>query len=148
MIKRQNTVWNSEVELHAFPGGWFILPDFTRCRPQPEPGYWAVRLGGKNTPEVGAAIIRRLHRPPDPASPTNVQGECNVLEGYLNGRLTLLAVVWLRTFQGRPIDESEYRFLVADRAWARAYRPRLPEANPYERVDLRTAPPALPTRRS
>lgn len=109
---------------------------------RPQPGYWAVRLGGVGTPEVGAAIIRRVRRPPDPASPTNVQTECNVLEAYIDGRLVGVEDVWTR--KGRPITEAEYRWMVEDRAWCRQWAPHSPEANPRVRVDLRAVAPVLP----
>jgi hypothetical protein len=110
----------------------------------PMPGFWSVRLGGKGSPEVGAAIIRRTRRSPDPAAPTNIQGEANFLEAYLNGRLVSLDAVWLR--RGRPIERSEYDFLVADRTWASRHAPHSAEARPNEKADLRAMPPVMPRR--
>jgi hypothetical protein len=109
----------------------------------PVPGFWAVRLAN-GAPEVGAAIIRRTRRSPDPASQANIQGECNMLDAFLDGRLVSLDEVWLR--RGRTIDEREYQFLLDDRKWARSFRPRAPEANPHDRADLRAMPPVLPRR--
>lgn len=111
---------------------------------RPREGFWAVRLGGAGSPEVGAAIIRRTRRSPDPAAPANIQGECNVLEAYLDGRLVALDEVWLR--RGREISVGEYEFLVADRKWARRFKPAAPEARPHERVDMRMVAPIMPRR--
>lgn len=113
----------------------------SRIITEPQPGMWAVRLvaGG---PEVAAGIFRRLRRAPDPAAPANIQGECNTLEAYLDGRPVRLAAVWER--RGRPIDRAEYDFLLADRAWAKRHAPHLPEARPTERADLRLVPPIKP----
>lgn len=110
----------------------------------PQEGLWAIRLGGIGTPEVAAAIIRRTRRSPDPAAPSNIQSECNVLEAYIDGRLVSLDAVWLR--KGRAIDEREYQFLIDDRKWARTFKPNDPAANPQQRVDLRRVAPILPRR--
>lgn len=39
-----------------------------------------------------------------------------------------------------PISEAEYRYLLADRAWARRYAPQSPEANPRRPVDFGSMP--------
>jgi hypothetical protein len=96
-------------------------------------------------PEIAAAIIRRTRRPPDPSAPANVQGECDMLEAFLDGRPVRLAAVWER--RGRVIDTAEYEFLLADRAWSRKHMPGAPEANPTARVDLRNVAPVMPPRR-
>lgn len=111
---------------------------------RPEPGYWAVRLAS-GAPEVGAAIVRVTRRPADPACPTNLQGACNYLQAFLNGAPASLADVWTR--RGRPISEAEYRFLVADRRWAKQWTPHAPEAHPYRRADPRQRAPVLPPKR-
>lgn len=109
---------------------------------RPQPGFWAVRLGGAGTPEVGAAIIRRTRRSPDPSAPQNIQGECCVLDAFLDGRTVSVDEVWHR--RGRPIAPHEYEFLVADRAWARRYSRHEPEARPWDRVNMRKLAPVMP----
>ena len=41
---------------------------------------------------------------------------------------------------GRPIDEAEYAFLLADRKWASEFAPETPEANPRMRVTTDAIP--------
>jgi hypothetical protein len=40
-----------------------------------------------------------------------------------------------------PIDQSEYRFLVASAEWARKHAPESPKANPRKPVDFLTYTP-------
>ena len=71
-----------------------------------------------------------------------------ILTARINGEIVPIDEVWTR--RGRPISEAEYRYLVADRQWAKRWAPHLPEANPYRRIDPRQVapvrPPALPRR--
>ncbi|HEV2674106.1 MAG TPA: hypothetical protein VGV37_06150 [Aliidongia sp.] len=41
---------------------------------------------------------------------------------------------------GRPLDRSEYEFLLADRRWASEFAPSSPEANPKQRVEMSAIP--------
>jgi hypothetical protein len=114
----------------------------TRVIDRPAPGFWAVRLAG-GAPEVGAAILL-VHTTFEPAHPTNLMDRSPSLAAYINGFRVSLGDVWER--KGRQISEDEYRFLIADRDWARRYAPRSAEANPHQKADLRALPPVLPRR--
>lgn len=104
---------------------------------RPQPGYWAVRLS-KGGVEV-AACIRWERTEREPAEPDNLMERSPILTARINGEIVPLDAVWLR--RGREISEAEYKFLVADRAWARAHAPTLPEAEPTQPVDLLTVKP-------
>lgn len=101
----------------------------------PEPGYWAIRLVG-NGPEVAARIFWTAC--PDcgaqlePGSLANVAERGAALAGEIDGRPVDPLDIWTR--RRRPIDEPTYRWLLADRAWARDFARHLPEARPFEAV--------------
>jgi hypothetical protein len=114
------------------------VPRFTLY---PEPGYWAISLtkGGvevaariywTSCPDCGSVI--------DDSFPPNISERSPTLAAEINGAPVAIEEVWHR--RGRDIDEAEYRFLIADRAWARQHAPNRPEANPTTRVDPLTAP--------
>lgn len=91
-------------------------------------------------PEVGLKIT---HGPtPDPAT-----GEINLerthwwmvwINGKESGEPTIAPPT--RMFIGREIEQTEYDFLVADRAWAAKYSPQAPEATPDKKIDIRKLP--------
>lgn len=114
---------------------WRVTRD-TRRIDAPRPGLWAVRLRS-GAVEVAARIFwhRTEH---EPGEPENIMDRSAILSAELNGELVPLEAVWLR--RGRPITEAEFKFLVADRAWAAKHAPSLPEANPREPIDPLQAP--------
>lgn len=99
----------------------------------PQPGYWAMRVA-KGGVEVGARIYWCDHEPGEPGNKL----ERPFLDAEINGVRVPPSRVW--EHRGRAVNEAEYRFLVADRAWARQYKPSSPEANPEKAVDLLQAP--------
>ena len=111
---------------------------------RPECGFWAVRMtrGGV---DVGAAI--QWERTTfEPAHPTNLMDRSAIMTGRINGEIVTVEEVWTR--RGREITEAYYRFLLADRAWARAHAPQDPAANPRQRPDITKVPPMMPPRRA
>ncbi len=102
---------------------------------RPEPGFWLVRLV-RNGPPVPAAImwVQTTHDP--------VTGEpmdrSRFLAAYIDGKPVGLDDVWLR--RGTPIDEAEYRFRLADAAWAREHVPSEIAANPKRSIDPLSVP--------
>jgi hypothetical protein len=44
---------------------------------------------------------------------------------------------------GNPITEEEYRFLIADAAWARDYAPESPQAQPRKKIDPLSVEPVF-----
>lgn len=110
---------------------------------EPRPGLWAVRLtkGGVEVaarifwtacPDCGAVV--------EPGSwPPNIAERSPMLAAEINGEAVMLDAVWLR--RGRAISEAEYRWLLADRAWAKEHRPDDPAADPMRAVDRLTVKP-------
>lgn len=102
---------------------------------RPEPGYWLIRLV-RNGPPVPAAIMwaQTTHDP--------VTGEpmdrSRFLVAVIGGKPAGLEDVWHR--RGRPIDEAEYRFRLADAAWAREHAPSDAHANPTRSINPLVAP--------
>lgn len=111
----------------------------------PEPGFYAYRFV-KTAPEVAARILYEPTRDPETGEALDRSFLWSVtMEGQadLNPSPTPSATCWAVYEFGRRIEEPEYRFLLADRAWARQNRPNSPEAQPRQRVDLRTLDPRL-----
>ena len=100
---------------------------------RPEPGSWAVRQT-KGGVEVAARIFWCGH---EPGEPTNLL-ERPFLDAEINGERVPPSRVWER--RGRPLSEADYRWMLADRAWAREHAPHDPAANPHQPVDWLTAP--------
>ncbi|MBN9497826.1 MAG: hypothetical protein J0H39_13805 [Alphaproteobacteria bacterium] len=98
----------------------------------PQPGFWMVRLV-KGGPEVPARIYRHVTAR-EPGNETNAMERSPFLAAEIAGETVALDDVWLRT--GRPIDEAEYRFQIADHAHAREWRPRDAKAQPRRAIDL------------
>lgn len=84
--------------------------------------------------EVAARIFWRDHEPGEPENKL----ERPFLDAEINGERVPPSQVWER--RGRVITEADYRFLVADRAWAAQHKPTLPEANPREAIDPLVSP--------
>ena len=106
----------------------------SRQTTKPEVGFWTVRYG-KSTPRVPAAIMW-CETTSEPGEPLNdMQGtRSRFLAAFISGEPVDIDAVWFR--KGTPISEEEYRFLVADAAYARQYAPHEPAAQPTKRVDL------------
>lgn len=105
---------------------------------QPKPGFWLMKLR-KGAPEVPAAIMW-VHTTHEPGNPDNLMERSPFLAAFIAGEPVSLNRVW--ESRGRPISETEYRYLLADLEWVRQYAPTDPKANPRQKVDLSTmAPP-------
>lgn len=91
------------------------VAEFLKVR-QPAPGFYAASLA-KGAPVVGVLI--------------NDEGDVLV-----NGEPADHLRIWAARFE--PISEPKYKYLIADRAWARENAPHLPEANPYHPVGKTT----------
>ena len=98
----------------------------------PRSGFWLCRLT-KGGPQVACAIVRRAC-PHEPGDPSNIMERSPTLVGFIDGEeVHPSRVPW--PF-GTVITESEYRYRIADAAWARTHAPHLPQAKPRERIDL------------
>src|SRR5262249_8083999 len=97
---------------------------------QPEPGYWMVRLvrGGPEVP----ACIALMTVADEPGNPR--EDRSSYLAAFIGGEPVALSDVWER--KGRPVTEAEYRFQLADAAWAKAHAPQEPKADPTRKIDL------------
>lgn len=62
-----------------------------------------------------------------------------VLLAEINGKPVHTQDAWVRLY-GNPITEAEYRFMMADSAWARQYAPTDPAATPAKPVNIREMP--------
>lgn len=105
----------------------------------PECGYWLIKYGPK-TPRVPASIVW-LETTVEPGVPGNdMRGtRSRHLAAFIGGDPVPIDDVWLR--RGIPITEEEYRFRLADLAWAKQHAPEEAIAQPRKRIDLATAPP-------
>lgn len=107
-----------------------------------KPGIYAVRLVKNGT----EAALRLTYEPaPDPAT-----GEINLDRShwwrvFINGREVGDPSLQPPTtlYIGRPVEQWEYDFILADHAWAQQNDPHSPEADPYRGKDLRTARPVF-----
>lgn len=96
-----------------------------------EPGYWMVRIHLR-APEMPAMIQWREH---EPSAPDNVMDRGHWAAAIAGQDCDPSDVLRCKT--RRAIDESTYRFLLADRAWASEYAPEDPAAlDPRRRADL------------
>lgn len=110
---------------------------------KPTPGLYAVKLR-KGGVEVAARIAFEPTRDPDsdelldrsPHWSATINGETDPDPSPEPSDR-----VWRVYEFGRRIDEAEYRFLLADRMWAREHAPNLPEASPRQKIDHLTVEP-------
>ena len=108
----------------------------------PVPGLYAWRAI-KGGPEIAARIRHEPTRDPVTGEPldrswywsADIDGATDLSPG-----VTPSDNCWNISIFGRPIDEAEYRYLVANSEWARQHAPATPEADPWSSVDLNTAP--------
>lgn len=117
-----------------------------RATAAPVPGLYAWRFK-KDAVEVAAEI---RHEPTaDPDFPDNAMDRTALWSARISGQDDANAspepsdTVWSVYEHGRRIERAEFDWLVADRRWAAAHAPALPEANPKRPVDLRTLDPRV-----
>lgn len=109
---------------------------------QPSPGFYAVRLvrggievaaritcGPSSDPDTGELLDRSWH------FAAELNGEPD-----RDPRPEPNERVWMVAERGRRIGEAEYRYLLADRAWAARFRPSLPESQTNRPIDWLTVP--------
>lgn len=144
--------------------------------PQPRPGYFSLRMA-TGAAVVGAVIykpcpiemIEDIFNPLDRVMPLLAQVNGKECEPWKIWAAHLLTDMKDRSqfapddflahktfwFDCYEINQHQYRFLIDDRAWAKAYAPDSPEAQPYkkvhtskpksapvQKVDIRTVPAA------
>jgi hypothetical protein len=104
-----------------------------------KPGLYAITLA-KNAPEVGCLVA---YGPPiDPLTGETLDRSYR-WSVWINGKeVHNSPAQYDRLLIGRVITEAYYRWLLADRAWARQHAPDSPEANPRQRVEKPTKTPA------
>ena len=114
----------------------------------PTAGYYATKLvrGGPRVPVRiwhGQAVVAGEEQDRAPGWFVEIDGRTDRVEFGDDGyrcRVPLdVETVWPHCAK-EPIAESEYRFLVADAAHARDWRPDHPKANPRKPVDFNTLP--------
>jgi hypothetical protein len=106
-----------------------IRPGFYRVR-RVRSGPW---VGAEVALEDGVVTVSFDGEPQ--ASVPHDEVEALIIEAVTEGeafRHPILAVCWF----GEPIDEADYRHLLATAAWARQHRPGHPAANPDKPVDI------------
>jgi hypothetical protein len=104
---------------------------------RPQCGWFLLRLT-RGAVEVAASIqYERTEHEPD--CPENRMDRPSVLTGRINGEVCDWREIWhSRT---KEITEADYKFLLAERAWALKYAPNDPAAaDPHKPLDLRSAP--------
>ena len=89
----------------------------------------------KGAPMVGAIIF--IPCPIDPFYGFPMDRSRH-MDAMINGKLCDVARVWLS--KSVRITQAEYEFLLADRAWASAYAPTTPEANPSKKLNIKDVP--------
>lgn len=108
-----------------------------RSAAKPETGFYAYRFV-KTAPEVAARITYAPTLDPDTGEALDrsfhwaveINGQADI-----NADIVPSDTVWSVYMFGRRIEEAEYRYLLADRNWAREHAPHLPEANPRAKID-------------
>ena len=108
----------------------------TREIANPEPGFFRIKLT-KGGPWVPAIIYRPCPIEFEPQTFQPVDRHYRLV-AEVDGKLVDMSRVWT---SGERITMAEYLFLTADHAWARLYRPDLPEANPERPIDFNTLSP-------
>lgn len=108
---------------------------------RPEPGHWRLKWR-PGAPWVPARIFW-VETVTDPDFPENdMRGtRSRYLAAEINGRPVSIDEVWLRKRQF--ISAQEYAYMIRVRDWAETHAPEVPEANPYEAVDLNRLPPSF-----
>lgn len=106
-----------------------------------KPGLYAVRLV-KGGSEVALRIVHEPPKDPETGEPLDRSFYWSVFENGLPAYGPDL-VQSPRLYIGRALEQWEYDFIIADRAWARENAPHSPEADPYLSVNLRTAKPVF-----
>lgn len=101
---------------------------------KPKTGFFKMRLA-KGAPEVGALIF--IPCPIDPFYGFPMDRPRHI-EAMINGKPCDVDRVWLS--KAERISQAEYEFLLADRAWASAYAPSTPEANPSKKLNIKDVP--------
>jgi hypothetical protein len=102
---------------------------------RPEAGHWLVRLV-KGGPMVPARIIRaQTTQDPITGEPMDRPAHWHA---EIGGDVVAVDAVWHR--RGQPISEAEYRYRLAEMAWAKDHAPAEPIASPRARVDFSTMP--------
>lgn len=132
--------WNATVRLQRAKRIGSVAPW------PPVAGYYATKLvrGGPRVPIriwFGLAVIDGEAQDRSPGWFVEIDGRTDRLERGEDGyecRIPLdVQKVWPFCAKD-PITEAEYRFLIADAAHARDWRPDHPKANPREAVDFNT----------
>lgn len=109
----------------------------------PEPCFRQIKQA-KDAIWVGARIHRTCRCTPnggDESAPHAWRVTCDRyphLAAEINGKRAGVERVWT---SGETIDEAEYDYLIADRAWHRRHQPDSPEANPDRAIDWNTLNP-------
>ena len=96
---------------------------------KPEPGWFRTRMVRK-----GPWVPARIYCEPatDPLTGELMERPAMLL-AEINGRPCEPERVWQFCW---PITEDEYRFMLANIAWAEQHAPRDPAANPERAIDL------------
>lgn len=110
--------------------GWATQAD------KPEAGFYRTKLV-RNGPWVGVRIW--YDAPPDPDNPGELLDRSHRWQAEINGESCDIWRVW-PFVSGRPIDEAEYRYLMALTHHAKEHAPEMPEASPNKPVDPLTLP--------
>jgi hypothetical protein len=104
---------------------------------QPVAGYYKRRLV-KNGPWIPVRIW--FSAPTDPHQPGETLDRSPRWQAELDGREIGIWDVW-PACSGHPIDEAEFRYMIATAAHARKHEPHMPEADPDRSIDLNRLPP-------
>lgn len=111
-------------------------PRVTALGDHPVPGLYKIRLA-KDAPWSPVKIVFGPPNDPDTGEPLDrsPRWQC-----FIRGELYPMSRVW--PWCGRwPIEEPEYRYLMALKGWADEHALGAPEANPRAAVDLTKIPP-------
>jgi len=140
-LDRLADVWNEAMRIKPAEGSVQVWP--------PIPGYYATRLvrGGPRVAVriwFGPPLIEGEELDRSPRWCVEIDGNTDRWEldeeaGYRCRVPLEVERVWPFCAK-EPIDEAEYRFLVADAAHAREWRPDDPKAEPRKAVDFNTLP--------
>ena len=126
-----------------FPCSW-------RLRANPvRPGYWLVRqrLGQRKWGPLLPAAIMLMHTTAAPGEIDNAMDRSPFYAAFVGDEPVSIWSLQQETHTfgeriyqtERVVDEAEYRFRVADAAWAREHAPDEPQAQPRKPIDLMQA---------